>query len=237
MGWLLIVLLALAAFALAAWAFHLERRLWTTLLAALALGLVGYATQARPDLPSAPHRAAAAGGEMQWGSVEARKEMISARYRSSSNRMIIADALTRQGQFGNAATLLRGTVAENPRDGEAWVALGNALVEHAEGSLTPAALYAFRQAAVAAPQSAAPGYFLGLALVRQGRIPEAREVWQATLARAGGDDEPGALLAERAARLDTLLAQAGALPAAPSANPAPEPPAPALPATGPAPVP
>jgi cytochrome c-type biogenesis protein CcmH len=212
--------LALAAFALAVWSFRLERRLWTTLLAALTVGLAGYALQARPELPGAPRSAPRADATAQWASVDARKEMISARYRSGSDRMIVADAFARQGQFANSATLLRGVIEQNPADGEAWVALGNALVEHAGGALTPPALFAYRRAAEVAPQSAAPGYFLGLALIRQGRIADARQVWQASLEGAAGDGEPGALFAERAARLDALLAQAG--PALPSPGPQPQ---------------
>jgi len=220
MSWLIVVPLALAAFALAARAFRLGRQLWTTLLAALAVGLAG------PDLPADPRAAPPADETTQWGSVEARKEMISARYRSGSDRLLIADAMSRQGQFADAAVLLRGAIEQNARDAEAWLALGNALVEHAEGALTPAALFAYRRAAEEAPQSAAPGYFLGLALIRQGRIAQAREIWQATLASSAGDGAPAALLAERAGRLDALLAQAQAqvqaqvqAPTGPDANP------------------
>lgn len=208
MSWALVLLLALGAFALAAFAFRLERRLWTTLLAALVFGLAGYAMQASPQLPGAPRQAGDTGEQVQWGSVEARKEMLSAGEQSTSDRLLIGDALARRGQFANAAIMLRGALEQDPTDGEAWLALANVLVEHAEGSLTPAALYAYRQASEHTPGSAAPGYFLGLALIRQGRIPEARQAWQATLATAQ-DGAPRALLAERAGRLDALLAQAG----------------------------
>lgn len=219
MSWVLVLPLALAAFALAVWTFRLERALWTTLLAALAFGLAGYALQAHPDLTGAPRPAAAADRQSQWATVDARREMVGDRYRSGSNRLLIADALARRGQFANAAAMLRGAVAENPADTEAWLALGNALVEHAEGVLTPAAVHAYRRADETAPGTAAPGYFLGLALIREGRILDARQVWQATLDAADPgstpDEAPRALLAERLARLDTLLAQTGALPPSP----------------------
>ena len=219
MSWLLVVPLALAAFALAAFAFRLDRGLWTALLAALVFGLAGYALQANPRLPAAPHAPSADDRQNEWGSVEARKEMVAERDRSGSDLVLIADAMVRQGQFANAAAVLRGAVDRDPRDGEAWVALGNALVEHADGSLTPAAIYAYRRAAQVAPGSPAPGYFLGLALIRQGRILEARQVWAATLAESRADSPPRALLEERLARLDDLLASAGAQPAGPPAAP------------------
>ena len=129
--------------------------------------------------------------------------------RSRSDKLLIADALARRGQFANAAALLSSATQENPRDAEAWLALGNVLVEHADGSLTPAALFAYRHAREAAPGSPAPGFFLGLALVRQGALVEARGVWAEALAGSDADDAARPLMAERLARLDTLLTQAG----------------------------
>lgn len=213
MSWALVLLLALAAFAAAAYAFRLERRLWTILLATLALGLAGYATQASPGLPGAPPSVPARTAEDGWSMVEARKEMVAPARRSGSAKVLIADAYARRGQYANAASMLRSAIEDNPRDVEAWIALGNALVEHANGNLTPASLLAYRRASALAAGSPAPGYFLGLALIRQGRIPEARQVWSTTLENtAPAAGEPRALLAQRAARLDALLVQAGALP-------------------------
>src|SRR5690606_41474148 len=58
MTWLVAIALALAAFAVAAFALRLEPSGWTTVAAALALGLAGYAMQASPDVPGAPSRPA-----------------------------------------------------------------------------------------------------------------------------------------------------------------------------------
>jgi len=209
-SWLLVLALALAAFALAAWTFRLERKLWTTLLAALGFGLAGYASQASPHLAGAPARSAQDSVSGQQDIVAARQEMVPARFRSGSDKVLVADALARRRQFANAAALLRAATEDRPSDSEAWVALANTLVEHAEGRLTPAALYAFRRAAAAAPQNPAPGYFLGLALIREGRILEARQAWSATLSSTADDSPARSLLAERLARLDALLVQVGA---------------------------
>ncbi|MEO6153961.1 MAG: cytochrome C biosynthesis protein, partial [Croceibacterium sp.] len=57
MTWLLVIGLAGAAFAFAAFAFRLPRSLWATLGTALVLGLAGFALQARTDLAGAPARA------------------------------------------------------------------------------------------------------------------------------------------------------------------------------------
>lgn len=219
MSWAAVALLALGAFALAAFACRLERRWWTSLLAALSLGLAGYAIQARPDLPSAA-RSDAPGREADpWASLEERRALVSSRYRSSSNQLLTSDAFARQGQYANAAAMARSATEENPADAEAWLALGNALVEHADGTLTPAALHALRRAGETAPDSLAPGYFLGLALIRQGQFLEGREIWERTLAGAGagatgGDRSARAMMAERLERLDTLLLAMGAVPQA-----------------------
>jgi cytochrome c-type biogenesis protein CcmH len=138
--------------------------------------------------------------------------MVRDRDRSRSDRLIIADAFSRQGRHADAAAILRHALSETPRDSEAWLALGNALVEHADGALTQPALLAYRRAEELAPGSAGPGYFLGLAMIRQGQLSQARGVWQATLQSASADAAGREALQERLARLDELLANPGAVP-------------------------
>jgi cytochrome c-type biogenesis protein CcmH len=212
MSWVLAIALALAAFALGAFAFGVARQGWTTFAAALALGLTGYALQASPGVPGAAAAAAHAPDEVDLAYVEARREMVAGADRSTSNQLLVADAFARRGQYANAATLLRDAVKQNPNDAEAWLALGNALVEHAGGALTQPALLAYRRASELDPGSAGPGYFLGFALIRQGRLMEARGVWQSTLETASEDAAGRAALAERLARLDALIASAGGVP-------------------------
>ena len=212
MTWILAIFLALAAFALGAFAFGVARQGWTTLAAALALGLAGYAMQASPDVPGAPAAGTERVAEVDWAFVDARKEMVASGNRSTSNRMIVADALARQEQYANAAAMLRAAVSENPRDAEAWLALGNALVEHADGALTQPALLAYRRAAELDPTGAGPGYFLGFALIRQGRLMDARGVWASTLETASEDAAGREGLEESLARLDALIANQGVVP-------------------------
>jgi cytochrome c-type biogenesis protein CcmH len=212
MTWLLAIALALAAFALGAFVFGVARHGWTTFAAALALGLAGYALQASPDVPGAPAAEAREEAQADWSFIDARKEMVASDDRSTSREMIVADALARQGQYANAAAMLREAVRANPRDAEAWLALGNALVEHADGALTQPALLAYRRAAELDPASAAAGNFIGFALIRQGRLMEARQIWQQALESAADDAEGRAALEERLARLDQIIAGGGAVP-------------------------
>jgi cytochrome c-type biogenesis protein CcmH len=191
-------------------AFRVPKSGRTTVAAALALGLAGYALQASPGLPGAPAGAREAGsGEAMWALVDERKSMIGDEARSNSSVLVVADAYARRGQFGDAAELLRTVVAQNPRDTEAWLALGNALVEHADGALTEPAMFAYRRAAELDPDGVGPGYFLGLALIRQGRLGEASGLWRETLESAAPDAAGRDLFAVRLDRLNALLMMAG----------------------------
>ena len=209
MSWLIAIALALAAFAVAVLVFRVPRSGWTTLAAALALGLAGYALQASPGLPGAPSLQVAEQGDAAWALVEERQSMIASENRSRNKNLIVADAFARRGRYVDAAQILRGAIAENPRDAEAWLALGNALVEHTGGALTEPALLAYRRAAEFDPDGIGPGYFLGLALIRQGRLGEASALWRATLESAAPDAAGRDVLALRLERLDMLLTQSG----------------------------
>lgn len=208
MNWLLAIGLAGVVFAVVAFAFRVTTRVWSVLATALALGLAGYALQASPGLSGAP----AAGREKRDLPGESLKEvrqlMVASGQRSRSNQVLTADAFAARGQYANAAALLRGAVAEDPNDIEAWLALGNVLVEHADGQLTEPAVFAYRRAAAADPENIGPGYFIGLALLRQGAILEGRSAWAETLEEAPEDAAGREVLAEQLGRLDVLLQQA-----------------------------
>jgi cytochrome c-type biogenesis protein CcmH len=203
--WVLAIALALAAFADGVGAFRIGRNGWTTFAAALALGLAGYALQASPGVPGAPASASRDSEDGAWAQVDERKAMVGSDARSYNDKVLVADGLARHGQYANAATMLRAAVSDNPRDAEAWLALGNALVEHADGSLTEPALLAYRRAEELDARGVGPGYFLGLALIRQGQLGQAREIWAETLQKAAPDATGRELLRERLARLDALL--------------------------------
>ncbi len=102
---------------------------------------------------------------------------------------MMADGYARKGQHADAAALLRGAVADNPDDAEAWVALGNALIEHADGNPTPAALLAYRPGGTHRAAKSRRAYFFGVALLRGGRADETRAIW-AELVEAAPADAP-----------------------------------------------
>jgi cytochrome c-type biogenesis protein CcmH len=210
MSWVFVIGLALGVFAISVFAFRIDRTSWTTVAAALALGLAGYALQANPGLPGAPASATRA-SESDWALVDERKAMVGDAARSRNDKVLVADALARRGQYANASAMLRAAVTDDPQDAEAWLALGNALVEHADGSLTQPALLAYRRAAELDARGVGPGYFLGLALIRQGQIEQARAIWAETLQQAAPNATGRELLSARLARLDALLRGEGPL--------------------------
>jgi cytochrome c-type biogenesis protein CcmH len=209
-SWPLVLLLALAAFLAAAFVLKAPRATWAALGAALLLGLAGYASQGHPELPGAP-KAPQETILADPAALVAEQQRFASAPPGTNRWLIVAEGFARHGQFANAAEVLRGAVARNPRDADAWVALGNALVAHADGTLSPAALNAYTRAAEADPQHPGPPFFLGLAVAQSGRFGEARQLWAGLLARAPADARWHDLVVSRLQRLDALIAmQAGA---------------------------
>lgn len=206
MTWLAVCALALVAFlALTLW-LKAPRSGWTALGAALLLGLAGYAMQGSAGLPGAPRGLAQPMAVDPADSIMARGLLDESDIAPTNKWIVIADAMARNGQHADAAKVLLGAVDDDPKNTQAWLALGNALVAHADGLLTPAALHAYQRAAQSAPDSPGPPYFLGLALAQSGRFAEARALWAELLARTPGDAPWREMLAERMARLDLLIA-------------------------------
>lgn len=208
MSWLPAIALAAALFLFAAFALRLPRGAWTAFASALGFGLAGYAFQAQPGLPSAPRVAAPEANETNAAMIEARRTLFDS-FLPPSKFVIVADGFARRGQYADAAQILRGEVRKDAGNAEAWVALGNALVEHAEGNLTPAATYAYDRAAQVAPGHPAAPYFQGLALLRAGQIDETRALWADAIANAPEGAEWLPEMQQRLDRLDALIAALG----------------------------
>lgn len=205
MTWIAVIALALACFVFVAVAFRLPRGSWTVLGAALALGLAGYSLQARPTLPASPGVSLSEADESMWQNVETRREFIETRDYSNADMLMLADAMGRRGRQVDAAAFLRQIVAENPQDFEAWLALGNAMVAQTGGQLTPAAMLAYRRASEIRPDSLAPSYSVGLAMVMEGQIMDGRQAWADALELAPEDAQGRDVLADRLLRLDELI--------------------------------
>lgn len=214
LAWVVAIGLAAASFALAVAVFRLPRVTWTSLAAALVFGLAGYTLQASPDIAAAPRSLAVENFSDDWMIEDTRRILVGEELRSRDPAMTTGNAFARRGRFTDASGFFRHALQNNPADFDAWVALGNALTEQADGNLTQGAVYAYREANRLQPANPAPSYFLGLALIRQGRLMEARQVWRSALEDMGestgggeGDTQARAFMVDRVERLDSMLGQ------------------------------
>ncbi len=92
-----------------------------------------------------------------------------------------------------------------------WIA-GEALVEKAQGRVTPAALLVFERLAKAQPDHPAPRYYQGLAALQAGKADEALTIWR-RLAASMDPQDP------RRRRLDREIARVELMEAADSGDP------------------
>ncbi len=205
MSWLLLIALAVSAFGMAAYFLDLPRQVWATFGTALALGMAGYALQGSPQQPGAPANLAGLQSDNDEALVDARRAMFDEGF-PPSRYVTISDGFARKGQFEDAAGLLKGAVEQNPKDAEAWLAMGLAMVEHSDGQVSPAALEAFSRSIEARPNHPGPGYFLGFAYLRAGDPLRTRAIWAEMLARTPEDAPWREELEMRLERLDQALA-------------------------------
>ncbi|SFG17434.1 cytochrome c-type biogenesis protein CcmH [Novosphingobium sp. CF614] len=208
MIWGLLIGLALLAFVLVVFVLRAPRAAREAVAAALLLGVAGYVAQGSPGQPAAPKAADEPVSADPAALVDARSRVSNKGIPPSNQWVVIADGLARNGRYADAAEVLRGAIGKDPKNSEAWLAMANALLAHSEGTLTPAALYAYRQAAKADPDNPGPPFFLGLALAQAGRFAEARALWAGLLARAPAEAPWREPLAQQLAKLDALLSSA-----------------------------
>ena len=205
MTWLFVVLLGVGALGAGTVLLRHARSYWTLFAATLMFGLAGYAWQGFPGMPSAPRSAESPDERASPALIDARREFFD-NAGPPSRYVLTGDTYARRGEFETAAGFYRNAVAENPNDGEGWLALAVALVEYSDGHGTPAALYAYQRARDALPGNPAVGYFAALPELRAGRLLETRDLWAEALAGASKNAAGLAYMQERLNSLDTLLA-------------------------------
>ncbi len=156
-------------------------------LGVLILGLGGYAlrgapeasdTQSRHSMPDTPGARAAA--------AQARTRLLKDPADIPA-WIALSVALGSAGKTEQAAEGLTRALAAMPDQPDLWVALGESLVAHNKGLVSPAARLAFDRASQIAPDHPAPRYYLGLAWLQAGKPDQALETWQALLASTPSD--------------------------------------------------
>lgn len=219
MGWILFLLFAVAT-GLGLWKIgKLDRSALELVGAGLCLALAGYAWQGSPSVPGNPVAAADAAdtGEVP---ADLRKTFASS-MNAEGQWLSLADALIQAKRPRAAVSLLAEATHKAPENPDIWVGLGNALVVHGGGQMSPAAQFAFERAAQISPNHPGPPFFLGLGLAQAGKLDQAGEVWRGLLARAPEGAPWKADLEARLAEINQLPREPAKTPAAPSQSVAP----------------
>lgn len=218
MGWVVFLLLALILFG-ALWRFaRLDAGLLQFLGAAILLALAGYAWQGRPELEGRPKPPPERQRLPESDFAETRRDMLGT-FDRANQWLTIAESYQRSGDTRGGADIIRSALRNHPRDADLWVGLGNALVLHADGMMTPAAELAFRRAEEIAPGHPGPRFFYGLGLAQSGRFDEAERIWREVLASAPADASWRPMIEERLRMIEEARA-AGQLPPAAPPEPA-----------------
>jgi cytochrome c-type biogenesis protein CcmH len=186
MGWGILLGLSLVGFGLL-WRFaKMPRSALELTGAALLLGVAGYAWQGAPMQPGTSVQARDAESKLDPATADSRKNMMG-QFGSEAQWMDYADTMTRMGATQMAVLAMRSGIRDNPKSPNLWVGLGNALVAHGNGLVSPSARFAFNRAAQLSPKHPGPPFFLAVALAGQGQTAEAAQIWQGLLARAPKD--------------------------------------------------
>ncbi|WP_052071661.1 tetratricopeptide repeat protein [Sphingopyxis sp. MWB1] len=160
----------------------------TRLASAMVIALSGYALQGHPMLPGKP--VAAPDEPEGFGeAIRDQRRGMSERFGPAAQWLGMSDGFMRTGKTRLAAQTLEKALEKYPDNVDLWVGLGNALVAHGGGMMSPAASLAFDEAARRDPAHPAPPFFEGLAKAQSGDFTGAERVWSDLLARSP-DDAP-----------------------------------------------
>lgn len=208
MGWVWLGVIGIAAFALL-WLGGLSRALGTFTAAALLVGGAGYALQNHAALPGSPARTDTRRVDVDPGLVAFRAAIMPGTAESAAI-VAAADERMRQGDASGAAQQMLEALNRRPADPALWTALGNVLVAHEGGQISPAAQFAFRRASQLAPNEPGPPFFLGMAYVQGGDLAAAKRAWLLSLSLAPRDAPYRILIAERLVMIDQFIAMQAA---------------------------
>lgn len=205
-GWLIFIGLALIV-AAALWRFgRLPKGGVELVAAALFLGLAGYAWQGSPGLPGKPTPAPEA-SKVPDSAFAAQEQKMLSQVGGDADVLRGAEGLQSQGLNLYAIALIRIGLERRPNSPDLWVGLGNAMVIHGGGLLSPAAQLAFQRAEALDPTHPGPPFFMGLAYAQAGQLDRAETTWRALLDRSPADASWRPELEQRLIELERMKAQ------------------------------
>lgn len=211
MIWLWLALVAIVTAGLMIWAGRIPAAARPLVGAAIMLGLTGYALQGSPGLAGMP--IAAAPDTSGFGeAIKDPRQGMADRFGPAAKWLVVSDGFARTGKTELAARTLQRGLQEQPDNVDLWVALGNALVAHGGGQMSPSAALAFDEAARRSPDHPAPPFFAGLAMAQGGDLKGAERVWAGLLDRTPADAPWRADLEARLAELRRAMDPEAPLP-------------------------
>lgn len=151
--------------------------------AALFLAVAGYAWQGNPGLPGKPTPPAQA-AKMPDEAFAIQRQQMMGKIGNAAMVMEAADGLQAQGLNLYAIAIIKTGLERSPNSADLWVGLGNALVIHDGGIMSPAAQLAFQRAEAISPDHPGPPFFMGLAYAQAGQLDRAENVWRTLLDRS-----------------------------------------------------
>lgn len=204
MGWVWLFAIGIAAFAML-WFGGVSRALGSFTAAALLVGGAGYALQNNSSLPGSPARTDIRQIDVDPGLVAFRSAIMP----GTANAAAIlakADQRLRVGDIGGAAQIMLEAVERRPVDPALWTGLGNVIVAHDGGQISPAAHFAFRRAFQLAPNEPGPPFFLGMAHVQAGDLAAAKQALLLALSLSRREAPYRVVIAERLVMIDQFMA-------------------------------
>ncbi|HWJ68753.1 MAG TPA: tetratricopeptide repeat protein [Sphingobium sp.] len=204
-GIIIALVLALVTGAAVLLGARLKLRHAMPLAAALLFGLAGYAWQGSPAVPGKPVVAGAAAQVRFDERLAEKRREIGERISRATPFLVMSDSYASRGETRDAANILLPALRKYPDDPHLWVGLGNALMAHGNGMMSPAANYAFRQALAVQPGGISPSYFYGLALAESGDFEAARAIWLKLAVSLPEDAELRSELIRNIALLNALI--------------------------------
>ena len=203
-GWIALSLIAgLTAFAFAC--AGAGRALWGGVIAALLIGAGGYALQQHAGLPGSPARSDRDPVIIDPTTIALRGAMLG-QFTGDGAYLIASDALMRGGSRASGARVVSMGLNAYPRSLTLWTGYGTAIAQH-DGTVSPAASFAFAQATRLAPEHPAPPYFRGLAYAESGDFVTARRYWLRALALTPRAAAYRRVIADQVATLDAVAPQ------------------------------